>query len=206
MGSAAANSASACNFSVTKIYTRTGDRGQTGLWGGGRVLKSHPRVAAYGEVDELNSCLGAAIAEIESQPKLKALRDPLARIQKELFVVGAILATSKGKTGLAELPKDASSRLESEIDGLTNDLKPMRKFIMPGGSPAGAWLHLARTVCRRAERAVVALSDSELPSQDVLVYLNRLSDYLFTAARWANARLDRRETEWEGLARSKSNC
>lgn len=188
-----------------KIYTKTGDQGQTGLWGGARVPKNHPRVAAYGDVDELNSCMGAAIASMESAPALTPVVAALARIQEELFVVGALLATPDEKRGSltppfnAGLPQDAATRLEKQIDELTRDLKPMTKFIMPGGGVAGAWLHLARTVCRRAERGAVDLSNTENLPEGVLVYLNRLSDYLFTAARWVNAKQGRGETEWQGL-------
>lgn len=196
-----------------KIYTRTGDKGETGLWGGSRVSKDHPRVRAYGEVDELNSWIGLALAALaqerpaEGEP-LKLLSEELTRVQAELFQAGAILATPGSKTDKLGkdldrgLPNSAIERLEAEIDGLTRELWPLKRFILPGGSKAGALLHLARAVCRRAERQVVALGPSAEPESretlsSVVVYLNRLSDFLFTAARWANAKLKAGETEWE---------
>lgn len=190
-----------------KIYTRTGDKGETGLYGGERVPKYHPRVAVYGDVDELNSTLGAALASLEGKLALKNLKDILARLQEELFIIGALLATPEHKLGRLGppfdqgLPADASARLEKEIDSMTADLKPMDKFIMPGGSAPGAWLHLARTVCRRAERGASHLATLEKVPDGVLIYLNRLSDHLFTAARWANAKLGSPEAPWRGLAK-----
>ncbi len=185
---------------MSKIYTKTGDRGDTGLWGGGRLRKDHPRVEAYGEVDELNSSLGAVLASLPREG-LGGLEGSLRRIQKELFTIGAILASPAEKSAsLAErLPASAVSALEAEIDAWTAELKPLKKFILPGGSTAGAQLHLARTVCRRAERRAVALAEREAVPERLIVYLNRLSDHLFTAARWANQKLERTETEWEGL-------
>lgn len=189
-----------------KIYTKTGDAGQTGLWGGDRVPKTHPRVAAYGDVDELNTCLGWALSVIGKDKKLASLRQGLSRIQEELFMVGALLATPEGRRGRLSppfdkgLPSGAPLRLEAEIDAMTSKLKPLRSFILPGGSPAGAALHLSRAVCRRAERSAVALSQSDRLPEGVLVYLNRLSDHLFTAARWANAKAHRAETPWQGLS------
>lgn len=189
---------------MPKIYTKTGDKGQTGLFGGARVPKDHPRVQAYGDVDELNSCVGAALASLDSD--VGAMLSPgLEKIQSELFMIGALLATPKDQLArlagpfVGGLPKDAAARLESEIDDLTRNIKPMDKFILPGGGSSGSWLHVARAVCRRAERSVVALSTREEFPQDILVYLNRLSDYLFTAARWVNAKQGRAETPWEGL-------
>ena len=188
-----------------KIYTRTGDKGETGLFGGSRVSKSHPRVAAYGEVDELNNALGAARAALPADGALKTLDAALERVQAECFVVGALLATPADKLGKlappfdAGLPEHAPKRLESEIDAWDADLKPLTTFILPGGGPAGAALHLARGVCRRAERVVVELSAREPVPEGVVVWLNRLSDWLFTAARWANAKQGRPETPWTGL-------
>jgi cob(I)alamin adenosyltransferase len=187
-----------------KIYTRGGDKGETGLWGGDRVSKSNPRVAAYGDVDELNCLLGAALAARERK-NVDGLRQALARVQEELFIVGALLATppkklSKLKPPFSDgLPKDAATRLEREIDAWTKDLEPLQAFIMPGGSPLGAALHVARAACRRAERSATALSEQEALPDGVLPYLNRLSDHLFTAARWANMREGRPETPWRGL-------
>ena len=188
---------------MPKIYTKTGDRGETGLWGGRRIPKHHPKVRAYGEIDELNSVLGLAAAALPE--KTAALRSALARIQEELFVVGAVLATPSDETSRLSppfdrgVPPETAARLEREIDKMTAELKPMKRFILPGGSPAAAWLHLARAVCRRAEREVAALSAQDRVPGTVLVYLNRFSDYLFTAARWTNHRLKGREIEWRGL-------
>lgn len=190
---------------MTKIYTRTGDNGETGLWGGARVPKHHPRVAAYGEVDELNCALGAALAALAADERLARLQPRLETIQRELFVVGALLATPGDKlSALAPpfnrgLPADAAKRLESEIDSMDEDLSPLKSFILPGGCPAGAALHLARAVCRRAERAVTAMAQSDAVPEGLAVYMNRLSDHLFTAARWANARAGSSETPWQGL-------
>lgn len=189
---------------MTKIYTKTGDLGQTGLWGGDRVPKDHPRVRAYGEVDELNSALGAAIASLPSNNDFAALRSSLAVVQEELFVAGALLATppkllAKLTPPLDKIPAGAAERLEREIDKLTADLKPLKKFILPGGSLPGSLFHLARTVCRRAERECVSLEKSETLPDGLIVYLNRLSDHLFTVARWVNHKLKHDETQWEGL-------
>ncbi|MBI4386404.1 MAG: cob(I)yrinic acid a,c-diamide adenosyltransferase [Elusimicrobia bacterium] len=195
---------------MTKIYTKTGDRGETGLWGGRRVAKNHPRVRAYGEIDELNSALGAALASIPATRNFALLRAALTRIQKELFQVGALLATPPDEThrlpeAFREGPtQTAVRRLESEIDALTADIKPMRHFILPGGSLPGALLHVSRTVCRRAEREIASLHEREAVPDSLLVYVNRLSDHLFTAARWTNARLRRAETPWSGLASDNS--
>lgn len=182
---------------MTKIYTKTGDKGDTGLWGGPRVPKNHPRVTAYGEVDELNSVLGLAIAALPKTKPFKSLSASLDSIQEELFSVGAFLASPKDDG--RRLSPRSLTRLENEIDAMTSDLKPLRRFILPGGGPCGACFHLARTVCRRAERAAVALSNSETVRAGIIVYLNRLSDWLFTAARWVNARQRRPERTWEGL-------
>jgi len=190
-----------------KIYTRTGDAGQTGLFGGDRLSKDAPRVAAYGDVDELNCALGAALAVFPKEEKLAPLKGALARVQEELFVVGALLATLPGKLGQLKppfssgLPEDSAARLETEIDSWTAELPEMKHFILPGGGPLGAALHLARAACRRAERSAVTLSREEPLPDGVLVYLNRLSDHLFVAARWANAKEGRPETPWLGLAK-----
>lgn len=188
---------------MPKIYTKTGDAGKTGLWGGGRISKNHPKVRAYGEVDELNSVIGIVLSDL---PKpLATLGATLSRIQEELFVVGAILATPANEQKRLTPPFDRgvpvedSENLEREIDRMTAELKPMKHFILPGGAPAASRLHLARTVCRRAEREVVALNEQDPVPSSLLVYLNRLSDFLFTAARWANYKLKSREIEWQGL-------
>ena len=176
---------------LTRIYTRTGDKGDTGLATGKRIRKHHLRVEAYGGVDETNACVGL----VRIHTKGDGVLDPmLARIQNELFDLGADLATPAH--GLPEgaqalrVTDDQVTRLESEIDQLNSELSPLNSFVLPGGSEAAAALHLARTVCRRAERAAVALADQpdEEVSGPALRYLNRLSDLLFTASRWANTR------------------
>jgi cob(I)alamin adenosyltransferase len=167
------------------------------------VRKDHPRVDAYGEVDELNTFLGAARAELEAGEGLPGLDAALARVQDELFMVGALLATPAAVKLAAPfdkgLPAEAAARLEREIDAWDADLLPLKNFILPGGARLGALLHLARAVSRRAERAAVVLGAAEPLPPNVIVYLNRLSDWLFTAARWANKKQGRAETPWTGL-------
>lgn len=180
-----------------KIYTKTGDRGDTGLFGGGRVAKSHPRVDAYGEVDELNAALGLARA-IEPMPRIDEVLVP---IQRDLFAIGALLATpdlDKMRQHLEKARVDASrvAQLEQAIDDADRELEPLRSFIVPGGSPKAASLHLARTVCRRAERRVVELTQSEEIPELTIHYLNRLSDLLFTLARLATKRAGVGEVTW----------
>lgn len=188
-----------------KIYTRTGDKGETGLFGGERVAKSHPRVEAYGDVDELNCAVGAARSALAGDAAGKALDAALGRVQDECFMVGALLATPAGKENKLTAPFDkgippsAAERLEKEIDAWDKDLTPLKAFILPGGGSAGATLHMARAVCRRAERKAVDLAARETAADGVVVYLNRLSDWLFTAARWINAQQNRPETPWTGL-------
>lgn len=178
---------------MAKIYTRTGDRGETGLIGGVRVAKDHARVAAYGDVDELNAALGLARALLAAERRTAAPARQLGRIQSELFELGAELAAPSGvgRIGAAD-----AAALERAIDRLSADLPALHRFILPGGSPAGAALHLARTVCRRAERSLAALRRSEAVRAEALVYLNRLSDYLFTLARFVNQKLRQPETPW----------
>jgi cob(I)alamin adenosyltransferase len=177
-----------------KIYTRTGDRGDTSLFGGQRVSKDALRIEAYGTVDELNSVLGIVRAD-NAQPDLDRL---LARIQDALFVLGADLATprSADKKDLRRITAADAEILEGEIDAIEARLQPLRSFILPGGSPVAARLHFARTVCRRAERNVVRLSRTEDIGDDVTVYLNRLSDLLFVLARFANHIANVPETPW----------
>lgn len=169
---------------LSRIYTKAGDGGQTGLGDGTRVPKDHPRVVAYGEVDELNSVLGLALAAGAPEPEL------LRRVQNDLFDLGSDLCVPPGDGDAARtalrVTADQAERLEREIDRLNERLQPLRSFVLPGGSPGAAWLHLARTVCRRAERTVVTLMGSEPVGPAVLVYLNRLSDLLFVLARVAN--------------------
>lgn len=179
-----------------KIYTRTGDAGDTGLFGGGRVSKTHPRVEAYGDVDELNASIGMARA-IELMPRVDEVLVP---VQRDLFAIGALLATpdrEKMKRHLdkASIDDGRISALEQAIDDCDRELEPLKAFIVPGGTPKAAALHVARTVCRRAERRVIALTEEEIPSI-VIVYLNRLSDLLFTLARVANRRAGAGEVTW----------
>jgi cob(I)alamin adenosyltransferase len=184
-----------------KIYTKTGDSGETGLFGGTRVSKADPRVAAYGDVDELNACLGFARAVLLGADD-RELAAMLEQIQRDLFALGARLADPGHKiadrvTKAAVTAADIT-RLEEWIDGLESALPPLRRFILAGGSQAGAALHVARTICRRAERAIVGLlaGDPEAFEQDLLTYMNRLSDLLFVMARRANQRAGTPEIEW----------
>lgn len=180
-----------------KIYTRTGDDGTTGLFGGGRVPKTHPRIVAYGTVDELNSFLGLARAHLGAEDRSAVLRRLLADLQADLFVLGADLATPSGtKAVVPRIDESHVARLESEIDRLEEDLEPLKRFILPGGSVAGATLHIARTVCRRAERLVIAAAADDDFGTASAVYLNRLSDLLFVAARWTNNVEGREESPW----------
>lgn len=179
-----------------KIYTRTGDKGDTGLFGGGRVAKTHPRVEAYGDVDELNATIGLARA-IELMPRIDEVLVP---VQRDLFAIGALLATPdrdkmKKQLEKASIDDGRITELEHAIDAGDAELEPLRSFIVPGGTPKAAALHVARTVCRRAERRVVALENEEIPPI-VVVYLNRLSDLLFTLARVANKRAGAGEVTW----------
>lgn len=179
-----------------KIYTRTGDSGATGLFGGQRVTKTHPRVEAYGVVDELNACLGLAAAACDDGE----LAARLAHVQARLFDVGADLATPPGTPAsewVVRVPDGWVAALEADIDVMEIELAPLTRFILPGGTPASAALHLGRTVCRRAERRVVgARAAGEDVSDAVAVYLNRLSDWLFVAARLANARAGVPDLPW----------
>ena len=180
-----------------KIYTKTGDAGQTGLFGGGRVPKDDLRVEAYGDVDELNAVLGMARC-IEMMPRIDEVLVP---IQRDLFAIGALLATPDRDRMASHLEKarideTRITELEVAIDDGEAELEPLRAFIIPGGTPKAAALHVARTVCRRAERHVVRLQhDVELPPL-AIIYLNRLSDLLFTLARLANHRAGAGEVTW----------
>jgi cob(I)alamin adenosyltransferase len=179
-----------------KIYTKTGDDGETGLFGGPRVPKNSPRIEAYGTVDELNAVLGVA----RCAPLPPAIDATVARMQHELFHLGAELATpdpTKSSTAVIGAPQ--IERLEAEIDAHEATLEPLKQFILPGGSPAAAQLHLARTVCRRAERDLLTLMAAEPAaiSPALLVYLNRLSDLLFVLARAANATLFQADVPWQ---------
>lgn len=181
-----------------RIYTRTGDQGETGLFGGQRVPKNHPRVCAYGEVDELDAHLGICAALCEDT----ALKAVLEQIQGELFVVGADLATPQeegervGKKKIPRVTEGMGAALEALIDRYEEGVPALRTFVLPGGTLLAAQLHLARCVCRRAERAVLTASGREAINPDVIVYLNRLSDLLFTLARWVNHGAGQPETPW----------
>jgi cob(I)alamin adenosyltransferase len=182
-------------ISRVKIYTKTGDTGETSLFDQTRVSKADARVDAYGEVDELNACLGAArAAGVDAD-----IAGALERIQKQLFALGARLADPSsriaGRVTKAAITEADVEGLEHVIDRLEGELPPLRRFVLPGGSAAGAQLHVARTVCRRAERRVVALGPGAVESI-LVVYLNRLSDLLFVMARAVNHRAAVAETEW----------
>lgn len=181
-----------------KIYTRTGDSGETGLFDGTRVSKTDARVAAYGDVDELNAWLGLARSRMAGQPEMAEM---LLEIQRDLFALGARLADPAHKIAervtKAAIPADAVERLERWIDALDGKLPPLRRFILAGGCEAGAVLHIARTVCRRAERAMVGLHEGGRDVEPALLeYVNRLSDLLFVMARVVNLRADTPEIEW----------
>jgi len=180
-----------------RIYTRTGDEGATGLFGGGRVSKDHPRVQAYGDVDELNSVLGVVRATVPAD-----FHDALLEsIQRDLFSIGGHLATpdpEKVREALskAELSEERVTAFEQAIDAADAELPPLRAFVLPAGTPKAAVLHQARTVCRRAERSVVHLAHNEDVPQLFITYLNRLSDLLFTLARLANHRGGSGDVTW----------
>jgi cob(I)alamin adenosyltransferase len=181
-----------------KIYTRTGDAGDTALFGGGRVPKDHARVAAYGEVDELNSVVGWAMTELAAGATLERL----ARVQHDLFTLGAALATPPARAGRKRpetppLPSARIAEMEAWMDEMDAELPPLERFVLPGGTRSAAALHVARTVCRRAERAVVTLAAADAVEADVIAYLNRLSDLLFVCARLENARSGRGDVPWE---------
>ncbi|MGI8705859.1 MAG: cob(I)yrinic acid a,c-diamide adenosyltransferase [Sphingomicrobium sp.] len=169
---------------LNKIYTRTGDKGTAGLVDGSRVSKSSVRMAAIGEIDEANAAIGVAGAALADGTVSEQLR----RIQNELFDLGADVATPGEVEGALRVVASQVERLEAEIDSMNSGLDPLQSFILPGGSPEVAALHLARTVIRRAERAAVALSESEEVNPHALAYLNRLSDHLFVAARYIAAK------------------
>jgi cob(I)alamin adenosyltransferase len=180
-----------------KLYTRTGDDGSSGLFGGDRVSKSHLRLVAYGTLDELNSVLG--LLRLHATPAC-ADQATLQRVQQDLFVVGAILATPAARQDLLEArmsrPTWDLSDMEADIDRLAALAPPMTAFVLPGGTAASAHAHLARTVCRRAEREVVALTHEEPMNPLVLTYLNRLSDWLFALARAENATTGVADVQW----------
>lgn len=181
-----------------KIYTKTGDDGTTGLFGGQRTSKADPRIECYGTVDELNAAVGWAAVAAAAEPEILSR---LRAVQAELLVIGSHLATPTGASAQASLPALEGSmiaRLEREIDAAEGQLPPLRNFILPGGSELAARLHVTRTVCRRAERLVSAFqqADRTVP-QTVLIYLNRLSDWLFVQARLANRLAGVEDVPWK---------
>lgn len=187
-----------------KIYTKTGDKGKTSLFSGERVSKANRRVEAYGEVDELNSVLGALAASLSKDPS--GVGQAVEQVQRDLFCVGGRLATTPDSPAFEDLPDlddGAVKRLETEIDEMQKALPPLRGFILPGGHPSACWAHVARTVCRRAERQLVAMLESTDVGQQraelarLGTYLNRLSDYLFVLARHCNHLHGIADTLWE---------
>jgi cob(I)alamin adenosyltransferase len=188
-----------------KIYTKTGDTGTTGLFAGPRVVKSHPRISAYGTVDELNASLGIIVASLPSEVAASNLAagtvyDLLQTIQSDLFSMGAELATPDPvRHGMRLLTQDSVDRLERSIDAAEEKLPPLTSFVLPGGSVCAAQLHLSRTICRRAEREIVHLGqmESEVDVDLIVIYLNRLSDLLFVLARFANIVQCQAEIPWK---------
>jgi cob(I)alamin adenosyltransferase len=177
-----------------KIYTKRGDKGNTSLYGGTRVSKSSARIEAYGTVDELNSVMGLAASYPLSAKGAKWIN----KVQEDLLVLGADLSTpSSAKTRIDRIDEEAITALEEVIDTMEEDLPPLKNFILPGGSHQGAALHLARTVCRRAERAAVACQEEEDISALAIKYLNRLSDFLFVLARFENKQAEAAEEVWK---------
>ena len=190
-------------LAINRVYTRQGDAGDTALVGGQRVPKDDPRIAAYGTIDELNSLLGAARASLNQlaaeEPRLALLAAILLRVQHELFNLGSILATLPADVHPRQprVTDTEIARLETEMDLMNEELPPLRSFVLPGGSRLDAELHIARTVCRRAERMVVTLSRSAGVPPETVRYLNRLSDALFVWSRWAGHISGAPETLWE---------
>ncbi|MBN1514450.1 MAG: cob(I)yrinic acid a,c-diamide adenosyltransferase [Phycisphaerae bacterium] len=177
-----------------KLYTGGGDHGRTGLFGGRRVAKDHDQVAACGDVDELNAAIGlAAVACTDA-----ALAEPLRAVQRDLFLIGAALACESDMPVTARIDSAAAARLEHWIDAADAEAGPLRNFILPGGCEPAARLHVARTVCRRAERSVVRAAHGGTVDPGILVYLNRLGDWLFALARVANRRAGIEDSLWSG--------
>ncbi len=177
------------------MYTRRGDKGETSLYGSKRVAKDSPRVEAYGSIDELNSIMGVAISLSKDARTSASLR----KIQKMLFVAGADSAAEYG--GSRKVPRISASdtlRLEKMTDDLLRRLPTLKNFILPGGSPVGAYLQLSRAVCRRAERRLLTVSRAEKMNPELLPFFNRLSSYLFNLSRWANKEAGRKEDVWKG--------
>jgi cob(I)alamin adenosyltransferase len=196
---------------LTRIYTRTGDDGTTGLVGGQRIKKNALRIETYGTVDELSSAIGLARSALHDVQRTRPVQDLAAAIaraqrldawlawtQDMLFNLGSDLATLPGDRweGMPLIEPGDAEQLERAIDEAQAGLEPLANFILPGGSPAGAYLHLARTICRRCERLLITLNDNEQISEDVIRYINRLSDALFVWSRWINAVLEQPENLW----------
>ena len=182
-----------------KIYTKAGDKGETGLIGGKRVSKADPRIAAYGAVDELNSSIGMAVCMLRAEEVFVDFVDAFAKVQNDLFVVGSDLADPDypgSKHNTIRVTENMASALEPVIDKFEEELPPITFFILPGGSTQASMLHICRSVARRAETAVVALSKGQPVNPAIIVYLNRLSDLLFVAARLANKRLGVPDVAW----------
>jgi cob(I)alamin adenosyltransferase len=191
------------HLAITRVYTRKGDGGETSLVGGQRVPKDSPRIETYGTVDELNACVGVARATAsaleEQEPRLAELTPILLRVQHELFNLGSILATLPEDVHPKQprITRAEAGQLEVEMDRMNEDLSPLRSFVLPGGSRLNAELHICRTVCRRAERACVALARVEPVPPEAVRYLNRLSDAFFVWSRWASHVTAAPETLWE---------
>ena len=175
---------------LTKIYTKGGDKGETSLGSGKRVAKHDPRVDAYGQVDEANAAIG--LARLHTKGAADAM---LARIQNDLFDLGADLCRPEAKEGDLRIVESQVARLEREIDKMNAALQPLQSFVLPGGTPAGAYLHLARTVARRAERAMTALAQKSAVNPEAIKYINRLSDHLFVLSRYLNGK-GKRDVLW----------
>lgn len=179
-----------------KIYTKTGDKGETGLFGGQRVSKSNSRIDAYGTIDELNSFIGLAITEIKSEKIISVLQ----RIQNQLFVVGSDLATpiseKDQKLKITRTPESYINQAEADIDYFNSQLEELRNFILPGGSKGAAYLHVCRTVARRAERKVVALNEQVKIGDNIIIFINRLSDLFFVLSRFENKVSNIPDTKW----------
>lgn len=185
-----------------KIYTRTGDKGFTSLFTGERIKKNDPFIEALGAVDECNSTIGAALAFLPKEEALQEIKQQLEIVQHALFDLGAALATPRKKASDEKMQKtrfdnEGTEQLEKWIDAMDAKLPPLHNFILPGGHPTGAFLHLSRSLARRAERAVISIHEQGDVSNPVLVYLNRLSDYLFVLSRFVNHQLQQPETCWE---------
>ena len=180
-----------------KIYTKGGDKGETGLFGGERVAKNSQRIEAYGTIDELNSFIGQAITEVKSGE----IKDLLGTIQNQLFTAGSDLATPRTekteKYDIPRVPEEFFENAEKQIDKFEAELEPLKNFILPGGSRASALLNICRTVCRRAERRVVALKSSEEIGENIIIFLNRLSDLFFVLARYENMISGIPDTIWK---------